>query len=316
MIVYLYFTLVLSDMQRKDKKYRIDVPQHVYLKGLDGQCIFYGMFDHLVFLTQYFCSAERMEIVTTAYSHMPNHFHSQNRAKSLQNLRSFILSLEPSYAKEYNSARGIKGGVFKEEFGSSPKATAKLAKTNICYINCNCTVGKLADNILSYRWNLLAYYDNDHPFSEKIVIRRASAKLKNSLAVVKYMRREVKPLSYNLLMDMFEDLDERESAQLTDFIVSKYNPLSYDAIIHYFGSLEKAKEAMVYNEGSEYDLKEDWEDYSNYEKMTAIYRELFPEHKICNVESLSTEEQELLLREISYRTGVSLKQIRKFLHLK
>lgn len=303
-------------MKRSNRKYRIDVPQHVYLKGLNGQCIFYGLFDHLVFLTQYTCSAERMGITTVCYSHMPNHFHSQNKTRSLRNLRSFILSLEPSYAKEYNKARGISGPVFLEPFGSTPKATRKLAKSNACYINCNCTVGLITSDVLSYRWNLLAYYYSDHPFSEKIFVRQASAKMRKALRVVRYMRRETLPLNYVLLADLYEGLDKKEKAQLTDFIVSVYNPVSYEEMIGYFGSFEKAVETMTFNEGTEYDLKEDWEDYSQYYNMLNIIREKWPGRIFYNVNSFSPEEKFRLKVEFSYRTNATPEQIRKFLHLK
>lgn len=302
-------------MKRSDKRYRIDVPQHVYLKGINGHCIFYCLFDHLVFLTHYYCSAKRMGIKTISYSHMPNHFHSQVRARRLQDLQSFILSLEPSYAKEFNKARNISGPVFSETFGSAPKPTAKLAKANICYINCNCTVGRITNDTLSYRWNMMAYFNNDHPFSEKLVVRNASHKLRQSLRIVKYMRAETMPLNYHLLTDLFDGLNIKEEAQLTDYIVSAYNPVSYDDMAGYFGSFEKAIDLMRFNEGSEYDLKEDWEDYSQYYKMTEIFKEMKPGDIIPNADSLTEEEKDILVMAFSHKTTATPAQIRKFLHL-
>ena len=111
---------------------------------------------------------------------------------------------------------------------------------------------------MDYRWNLMAYFASGHPFSDRIVLNKASQRLRQALRYVDKMREDDKPLDYRIQKMLFKGLNRKESKQLLDHIIAKYNFLDYSTILKYYGSFEKTLLAMDANTGSEHDLKEEW----------------------------------------------------------
>lgn len=235
-------------------------PCHVYSKGYGGMMVFYSIADCLFYITLYSCLSRKYHIRTNAFSLMPNHMHSQQVVVSRQVFTAFNQELLSLFTRGYNIQHGRSGELFQKPFGSAPKIGGKSIKNNLSYINNNGAAGKLSKGVLDYRWNLMAYYDTDYPFSEKIVLNQASKRMRWAMRYVLELHGKNRPLDYRIQAMLFKGLNAKERKQLIDFIVVQYNFLDYSAITKHFGSFERALIAMDANTGSEYDIIEEWEE--------------------------------------------------------
>ena len=99
-------------------------------------------------------------------------------------------------------------------------------------------------------------------------------------------------------------------------VLGRYNFLDYTAMESFYnGSFEQACISFRANSGSEYDIPEDFEDYSNYRSMMrlAIKKGFDPEH--CCFETMEAAAiRRLYNLFLSY--GYPDRQVRRFLHLK
>ena len=82
----------------------------------------------------------------------------------------------------------------------------------------------------------------------------------------------------------------------------------------YNGDVENAALSARTNNGSEHDIPDDYEDYSEYTAMMRIARDNGVDLKTCNFETMTSKELKKLSDIFRY-SGFSNKQIRKFLHL-
>jgi len=289
-------------------------PNHVYSKGSGGNVIFYSTADCLFYISLYSCLSRRYRIRTYAFSLMPNHTHSQQEAPDIHSFIKFNRDLQSQFTRGYNRQHRRSGEVFQKPFGSAPKTGTKYIKNNLSYINNNGAAGKLSKGVLDYRWNLMAYYDSDHPFSDRIILNRASIRLRWAIKYVVKSRKRNKPLDYRIQEILFKGLNPRERKQLLDFIIVQYNFLDYGMLLKHFGSFGKALSAMDANTGSEYDLKEEWEDYSSYRIMMETASKAGFDMESINFRLLEKKDLSRIVRLLSRITG-DKKKIRRFLHL-
>ena len=106
----------------------------------------------------------------------------------------------------------------------------------------------------------------------------------------------------------------KERKQLIDFIVVQYNFLDYSAITKHFGSFERALIAMDANTGSEYDIIEEWEDYSVFRTMTETVSKAGFKMETINFRSMERNSLHRIIRLLR-RVTRDKKIIRQFLHL-
>ena len=246
---------------------------------------------------------------------MPNHVHSNEQARTTESFISFHRDLNRIFTKEYNQEHKRSGRVFIKPFGYAPKYKGKTIRQNITYIVNNPVVGGLCKDIDSYRWTLMAYRNSDHPFSEKIVLNKASFRLRRSLTRLQYYFDNGIPLNYACQRVLFQGLNPKETAQLTDRIISMHNCLDYNRIAKYYNnSIENAVLAISANSGTEYDIKEDSEDYSLYRTMTKIALEQGVDLKRCNFEKMDVEQLARLADRFLW-AGVPPRLVCKFLHM-
>ena len=245
-------------MKNDSRKFKSGVLIHCYQNTVEGYLLFYTISDYLVYFTIFCVLAIKYDITIAALCQMPDHVHSSLMAKSLRSLSLFIKEVSFAYSKAINSVCKSKGGVFNRRFGSALKEGGKKARTNIIYIGNNPVERKLVEKAEQYRWNYLAYAKNKHPFSEKIIVRRASSRIKKAMEEVKGCFNRKKALSYNQLQRMFSKLDRLEKLQLTDFIITTYSVIDYRVTRQLFGSIEDAISAMHSNTGNEYDIQEEF----------------------------------------------------------
>ena len=296
--------------------YREGYPHHTFTRGIDGNVIFYSTADCLYFTTLYCCLARRYGISPMAFSIMPNHVHSNERAPGKRQFLLFHSRLNSEFSHGYNEAHGRAGALLDPEFGYAAKTVGKRIRDNLCYIANNATVGKLCDDILKYRWNLLAYRESDHPFSEKIVLRRSSRALQRAVRLVRYFRDGDVPMTYVRQEVVMKGLNAGERQQLTDFIIVQYNCLDYRAMESFYqGSFTQACLSFRANSGSEYDIPEDYEDYSIYREMNRLARNRGVDLEHGAFETMHPDVIASLVRLYQMK-GFPVRQIRRFLHLK
>ncbi len=298
----------------KQRIYKDGVPQHVYVRGKGGGIVFYCLEDCVFYITLYYCTARKYGIVTNTFSLMPNHSHSQQMARDRKSFSSFNMEMHSKYAKGYNRQHDRDGQLFDTPFGSASKTIGKTVKSNISYICNNGAEGRLSGGIMDYRWNMVAYCFRKNPFSEKIVLHSASRKLRKALHRVRCCRKALKPLDYKTQELIYKGLDRKEKQQVLDYILSEYNVLDTEAMVLCFGSLERALAAMEANCGSEYDLKEDWDDYSVYRKMERCLVMTGMDLRTVNFEKMDKAELESIRNLLKRKTGASNRQLDKFLH--
>lgn len=298
-----------------NRTYRDGAPHHVFSKGVDGNIVFYTRDDCLYYITLYSCYARRYGIRTLSFSLMPNHTHSFQYAPSKNVFLAFNQELISHFTTGYNNQHNRTGPVFQKPFGYAPKMVGKKIRSCISYICNNAPVGNLTDDILSYRWNLVAYIRKENPFSPKIALDHVSIRLRRSLKMVDYFRARDMPVGYETLKILFSDLNKTEKSQLIDYIVSHYEILDKRSLDEFFGSFSKAMIAMEANGGSENDIQEDWEDYSSYSSLSRIAME----EGVCldgvNFEQMASDEIIRLANAMMVRSRATKRQIEKFLHL-
>lgn len=239
--------------------------------------------------------------------------HSQQKAGNRERFIAFNGEMQGSFTRGYNRQHNRTGELLEKPFGSVPKIGEKYIRNNLSYINNNGAAGRLSKGVLDYRWNLMAYFGSGHPFSERVVLNKASQRLRQALRYVDKMREDDKPLDYRIQNMLFKGLNRKESKQLLDHIIAKYNFLDYSTLLKCYGSFEKALLAMDANTGSEHDLKEEWEDYSDYRKMIETASKAGYDMERVNFRSLSKDESFNLIMLLSQVTGDNRK-IRRFLH--
>lgn len=298
------------------RTYRKGLPHHIYSRGLDGNIIFYTIADCVFYTTLYSCFARKYRIRTLSFSLMPNHTHSLQCASSSDTLRLFNQELLSRFTTGYNGRHNRKGPVFQKPFGIAPKIVGKQIRSCISYINNNASVGGLAKSITGYRWNLVAYLNDEHPFSAKTDMAKASIRLRRALKLVDYYRSRDIPLGYDAQKMVFSNLDKTEKSLVLDYVLSRYGVLDEKCFVDYFGSFSRAMMAMEANSGSEYDIPEDWEDYSIYPVLSRIARK----KGVCldgvNFDLMDTEEIKRLADAMLSQSRATTRQVEKYLHLK
>ena len=247
---------------------------------------------------------------------MPNHIHSLEVAETEKDLVGMHRDLESQYAYGYNERHGLGGQLFQYKFGFAPKRIGKSIRACIIYIANNASVGKLSDSPTDYRWNLLAYHDNGHPYSEKVRLRYASASLRRAVKKVDGFRRKNQPLTYAALDNIFVGLSTLESRQITDYIIFRYNFLDYEAMTRCFegNHISDVLLAARTMSGSEHDLDDDWDDYSVYREMPQILRQKGFDIEMADFISDSSLKSEAL-DLLRHYGRFNERQIRKFLHI-
>lgn len=296
--------------------FRSGFPHHVYTKGDDGFVIFYSQEDCIFYFTLFSSAVHKYGIEVLAFEIMPNHTHSCERSRCLEDLRMFHSELESKFVYGYNREHHRHGPLFMSPFGFAPKVVAKRIKDSICYIANNTVAGKMKDSVLKSRWNMLAYYNNDHPFSEKLVLRNSSWKMKKAVRLVKYYGKRRMPLDYQRQRQIFNGLSPKEKEQIMDLIVTTYNFVNYKSMSAYFGgSMEGAILVMEANSGSENDIPDDFDDYGKYLTMMKICVEMGLDLKTVNFELLSEDDKRRMVRFLE-SSGAKINQIYKFLHIR
>ena len=301
----------------KDRKFIEGEHLHVYQRTAKRHNIFYCDADYLVYFTIFCIWASRLKIHVLGLCMMIDHLHMLIQGRTKETASRFISTVTKIFMHEYNSAIGRCGSLFEKRFGSAPKEGRKKLVTAIVYIGNNPVEKKLCMKAEQHKWNFIAYVSSANPFSEKIKLSTASFRLRRSLKMVDWQHKQGIHLNYSLLRILFSDLNNKESSQLTDYIISKYNVIDKQSLIGIFGSYENMLKAIHSTTGSEYDIKEDFSTASDivYQYITEFITKNLISDDIRRLTVLDREEKIKVANRIKAHLGVPSWQICKFLHL-
>ena len=304
-------------MMRKRKFYGGAI-NHIYQKSIDGNNLFYGDEDFIAFYTIFSICAKNSRLHILLLCMMYNHFHVLIRSENVCELSAFMDRVTAWYVMDYNYSIGRKGKLLKKNFGSAPKWNDKSARTAINYVGNNPVEKHLCVHAEDYRWNFLAFFQYDSPFSKPLKKENASRKLRRAIDEVDAMYRLDRPIRCIHAKRLLGNLNEEESEQLVDYIIKRYSVINYEELISYFGSHDEMLGAMRSNTGSEYDMHEEWYPESDvaFQEMTRYVIEKWPDKIARSVIMLPESEKYCLFDELKRYTSATVRQICKFLHLK
>lgn len=162
---------------------------HVFIKGRNGNGVFYRTEDFLVLISIVGTIAREMGISIIAFCPMFNHVHILVKGIDMETLRAFIHKIETTFVREYNHEYNRSGPFFQKSFGRSVKKESKTILGCVAYVFNNPVAGKLCKEAIAFRWNLLAFKDCQNPFSLRIARDRCKKAMRYSLDRVKYYVR-------------------------------------------------------------------------------------------------------------------------------
>ena len=278
--------------------------------------LFYSISDHLVYFTSYCVLARKHGIKVLGLCQMPDHLHDSVIVRDKRQLGAFKREQNTWFSKAQNEYCGISGPLFKHPFGSAMKTDDKKVRTNLIYVGNNPVERHLVEKAEEYRWNYVAYADSDHPFSRKLSLRNSSPALKRAVSEVRSQYGKQLPMNYTMLKRLFKQLDNVETQQLIDYIISVYNVIDYKAALDYFGgNYKRFLMAMHSTTGSEHDLKEKKTGRSDeyYSQMSAMLLRRYGLDDIHGVLRLDKKE---LLAYLRGKTAATDKQIMKYIRMR
>ncbi len=297
---------------QKNRIFKEGSAHHLYLKALKGNVLFYRTDDYIFFLTLLSVLARRYGIGIEALCIMFNHVHIFARAADIKVFKAFCRDLQSMFSTGYNNEYHMKGKLMMRS-GYAPKSSRKSVLSCLIYIVNNPVAGHLTKAALEYKWNLLAYFQSDHPFSDRLVKSSCRLRMREAARMVDYCHRQGKQLNYTMLKNIFKDLTPKEKLTVTDYIVSRYNPIDKAVFLRRFGDWKTAILAIDSTTGTEHDIHEVWEDYSVYLVMLkqCLCLRMMPER----INTMGKEEKLPLTRILSAIPHSTPEHIRRFLHL-
>ena len=301
----------------KKRKFIEGEVNHTYQRTISGVNIFYEIEDYLVYYTIYSIMAAKYEIIVYGLCLMIDHIHSLCVARDRVIYSRFMSHVANVFVREYNREHGRCGALFDRPFGSAIKLGLKLIRTAIAYLYNNPVERYLCKYAQEYRWNFLAHGQSSNPFSEPLVLRKASAALRRAVKEVNASYMDKRHLTYAQLRRLLAPLDEKEKNQLVDHIITRYSVIRCDILTtECYDGYENMLTAINSNAGSEYDIDE-----LKYGRSDVEYRELYRyvhSHGYISagdVISLDIGTKLSLYDQMRRYTSASHYQICKFLHL-
>ena len=303
----------------KPSKRRVEpnILNHCYQRTVDRVLIFYCISDYLVFFTTLCVTARQHKIRILAASLMPDHIHLSVVEERKGELSAFVREYTSRFSRMHNRTCHFQGNFFESPFGSVLKRGDKNVRSNLIYVGNNAPERRLCKNAEEYRWNFLAYAINAHPFSDELIVRRASPTLRRARLSVLAMFRKERPIPYRMLQNWFSRLSREEKEQLTDFIINTYNVIDYASAISFFKSYGNMLLAMHSTTGSEYEIKEYFNGRSDahYAMMASYLLKHFHLNDIHDILALPIAEKSKIFVHLCNVTDALPNQIAAFLRI-
>ena len=291
---------------------------HIYQRTIGGVNVFYDREDFLVFFTVFSVISKLYSVTVLELCLMIDHIHILLSSDIMSEVSAFIRHYTSLFVHLYNQDSGRTGPLFHKSFGSAPKKGSKKIRSTIVYIGNNPVEKNLCAEAPFYRWNFLAYTQNDFPYSQYIQPSKCPPRIRVILKEVRDTYAKNSYLSYAQLRRMFDKLSVQESEYVTDYIVKTYYPFDSEALLSFYDTYEDMISAMKSTAGSDHDIKEKYYAGSDcvYRDMLKVVRDemrLQPARKVIVLNKDLKFDAALLLQR---KTTATTMQISKFLHMK
>ena len=290
---------------------------HVCQQTVGGVVVFYTLSDYLVYFTIFCTVARRYGLKVLALCPMVDHTHSVVVVPEQAALPAFVQLSTHLFSKEWNRSRGRKGPLFRHRYMSSAKFGNKQIRTTINYNNNNPVEHRMVAAAEDYRWNFLRYAKETCPFSSPFM---QEGKRKTFRYILREMNRTCEDGGYLRFVQLErwkKKLSPEELQYLSDCAIRRWNVIDYEEVIRYYGDYETMLRSFHDNTGSDYEIREDRNNYSDavYQECTALLlKEGYIAHPF-EIPSLPLERKKELAELLQYRTMARPAQIGKFLHL-
>ncbi len=304
-------------MRGHARKFRSDAVEHIYQRTIHQVVMFYCLADRLVFYTIFSVTARKFKVVILALALMFDHFHCIIAVAVSRLMALFVGTVTSTFARAFNRETGRKGPLFCKAYGNSVKSGDKKIRTGLAYNFNNSAEKGLFDKAEEDRWNLLAYLNSDHPFSEEIQYSMASQELLSALSVVRSDFDACKYLTYKRIYSIYEGLSAKETEQLTDFIISLYLPVDKERLLSYYKDYDSMVLAINSNTGSEYDIKEEYDPASHrdFQQMVSLLSKSSFAERPNRIVTAPLEEKLKIAKYLQANLNTSRNHICRFLHL-
>lgn len=311
-----YFYLLGKKDMKKRVVYSGEV-HHVYQRTHNRGLMFYSVHDYLVFFTIYCSQARKRDVRVLALCPMIDHIHQTLVVNNSVQLAGFEQGYSHLFAQEWNRKRNRKGFLFEHPFGSAVKLGNKQVRTVLAYCNNNPVERKLTEKAEDYRWTFLPYYKNKSPYSLPLNPQLAKGYLRYVIKEITTCHECGNYLHYSQLERWERHLSATEWQQMTDYIISLWNVIDYEQAISYYGDFDTMIRAFHDNTGSEFDIKEDKDNYSDtvYADCTRFLLSDRLIHRLEDIPRLHDEQKKELFAYLASRTSARPKQIKKYLHM-
>lgn len=289
---------------------------HTYQRTLDKGIFLYRLQERLMLYTIMSVVSRRHDVKVAAVAFMFNHIHTLQSVKTKLAAHRYLGDVISLFVMELNRDCGRNGPMFSP-VDSAYKRSGKKARSATAYLYNNSTEKKLFKCAIEDRWDFLAYYGNDHPFSERLVIRDASFRMKKAVKAVNSCHGKCRYLNPIMLRSLFSGLGHKESEQLIDYIIVRYTFIDYSLTTRYFRDFKSMVLAIDSNTGSEYEIKEDSDRTSDcaIKEMCRIAMRLGLLGNDMGIYRLSPQEKQRLAQDLIGYTGATGYQAAKFLHI-
>ena len=298
-------------------KFSADAPVHIYLRGFDGNLLFYCNSDRLVFYSIFSLEAANRRIKVFSLCLMLNHVHALVQAECYEDLRSFCRVVQWKYARSFNTASGMKGQIFQQSFGWASKSGEKKIRTCLAYIANNPVEKHLCQRAEQNQWTFLEYGRRRYPFSVPYRLDTCPWRLRMAVTRMRKLRQSNAPLTYEVLLRITARMTVEEIRHLTDRIVNIYSVIDYPSAVAYYKSYGAMLDAFATNTGAEYDINEKYE-YEQERVYIQMCRDLHQAgFDLLHKDFLKMRDEELgfWVQTFRLRYGISDGQFMRFFHL-
>lgn len=289
---------------------------HIYQRSVKGYNLFYDLEDFIVFYTIVSVVSRNYNITILEMCMMIDHVHLLIMSDSLEEMSAFVRDYTSLFVLESNHEIGRKGPLFHKSFGSAPKKGSKKIRSAIVYIGNNPVEKKLCARAEQYRWNFLAYLENDFPFSAPVPGKFRSRSLQRAVKEVDRMAASDRHISYARLRRLMDGQSGNDKDFLIDYIISRYYPFNKDVLLSYYDGTDEMLHAMSSTTGSDYDIKEVYHAGSDsvYRDMINVVKHDLHIVPVRGVIVLPAEQKAVIAGELQKKTNASKIQLAKFLH--
>lgn len=290
---------------------------HVYQRSVKGFNLFYDLEDFIVFYTIVSVLSKVYGVVLMEMCMMVDHVHLLLLSEALDDISAFVRHYTSVFVMESNQDIGRSGPLFHKSFGSAPKKGSKKIRSAIVYVGNNPVEKKLCARAEEYRWNFLAYLNNDFPFSKPIPYEKRSRSLQRAMKEVNSMIASNRYLAYTQVRRLFGSLCENDRNFLTDYIITRYYPLDKQSLLSFYDGADEMFHAMRSSAGSDFDIKEVYYSGSDnvYRDMIDVVRRDCQVVPVRSVVVLPLEQKLAVAQMLQKKTNASKTQLAKFLHI-